>query len=516
MNIRGWNKRWLWLGVTLGLLALLGSLSVVLAQGPGGQFSNELTGGGGDATGFFTYQGQLVDGGQPANGVYDFRFVIYDSDVNGNVVGGPEWKDDLTVSRGLFAVNLAPAALNTIFTGSPRWMQVEVRPGSSTGAYTVLPRQPIMAVPYAWSLRPGAVVTGYMGSGNFVLNLENTDPTWGGGLSAKSASGVAVSATSPDGIPIMGYSQDGYAVYGYDGGSTQARGYAGYFDSYSGIGVYGHSSAQAAHPNSFAPGVYGRSENGAGVYGVGDDDSGAWTASGVYGESDSGNGVVGNSTSGYGGSFYSRDLDGLSARTSSATAYGARINNYNGSGYPGLYVNGTLYVSGAKTGYVVDVAINDGDEPLETGDVVMITGYADPVSGDIPVIRVRKADAAGTTRVAGVVDQPFAVPAGWNAQAADSAETVELPHVTAETAVVAKGTGIAPGGYLTLVTLGSYRMIRVDASSGPIQPGDLLVASSRPGYAMKAISPQIGSIIGKAMGELLKGEGFIPVLITMD
>ena len=46
---------------------------------------------------------------------------------------------------------------------------------------------------------------------------------------------------------------------------------------------------------------------------------------------------------------------------------------------------------------------------------------------------------------------------------------------------------IAPGEYFSVVTLGAFRLVKVDTSGGPIAPGDLLVASgANPGYAMHA------------------------------
>ena len=36
----------------------------------------------------FTYQGRFTDGSSPANGVYDFLFILYDSLIGGSQVGG--------------------------------------------------------------------------------------------------------------------------------------------------------------------------------------------------------------------------------------------------------------------------------------------------------------------------------------------------------------------------------------------------------------------------------------------
>jgi hypothetical protein len=65
---------------------------------------------------------------------------------------------------------------------------------------------------------------------------------------------------------------------------------------------------------------------------------------------------------------------------------------------------------------------------------------------------------------------------------------------------------------------------KVDASNGPIEEGDLLTTSSRPGYAMKAEPTMIngrgfypdGTILGKAMGTLESGTGTIEVLVTLQ
>jgi hypothetical protein len=57
---------------------------------------------------------------------------------------------------------------------------------------------------------------------------------------------------------------------------------------------------------------------------------------------------------------------------------------------------------------------------------------------------------------------------------------------------------------------------KVDASNGPIEEGDLLTTSSRPGYAMKATDPKIGTVLGKAMGSLESGTGTIEVIVTLQ
>src|SRR5262249_37577172 len=50
----------------------------------------------------FTYQGRLTDGGNPANGVYDLQFILYDAATGGAQVGPIVTSDDVTVTSGLF------------------------------------------------------------------------------------------------------------------------------------------------------------------------------------------------------------------------------------------------------------------------------------------------------------------------------------------------------------------------------------------------------------------------------
>ena len=231
-------------------------------------------------------------------------------------------------------------------------------------------------------------------------------------------------------------------------------------------------------------------------------------------------------------------------------------------------VEGNLWVGGAKSGYVVDIMQNADSVPLEPGDLVVIVGNGPPVIGEIPVVLVRKATAAYDTAVAGMVDQALYVPdaatkAAYDAQegAARAAMTQDREQrraaaATARTAGgaptmrgaakleaaigtvpgtprVANGTGSAitdlqgtmhaladvasvdPGGYLSVVTLGSYKTVKADASFGAIHAGDLLTTSSNPGYAMKVTDKlaAMGAVIGKALGNLESGTGTIPILV---
>lgn len=97
----------------------------------------------------FTYQGFLRDGGRPANGIYDFRFALYDDATGGNQIGSVVFVENVTVADGLFTVEVdfGTAPFNT---GARRWIEIGVRPGNNTGGHSLLtPRIELTPVPYA-------------------------------------------------------------------------------------------------------------------------------------------------------------------------------------------------------------------------------------------------------------------------------------------------------------------------------------------------------------------------------
>jgi hypothetical protein len=162
------RKGWIVLAMGLGILIALLGINRALAQGIDG--SGSLSPAGGSPTETFTYQGRLTEGGIPANGIYDLRFSIYDQETGGTQYGSTTDYPDQTVTAGIFSLNLSVGLMQNVFTGGPRWLQVEVRPGASAGAYTLLVRQPIAPVPYAWGLHPGAVIS----SANTIHSVAET------------------------------------------------------------------------------------------------------------------------------------------------------------------------------------------------------------------------------------------------------------------------------------------------------------------------------------------------------
>jgi hypothetical protein len=196
----------------LGLAALVPIATAIGDDAPGGSRVESATA----LTTTFTYQGRLTDGGSPANGAYDLRFILYDAESGGAQVGATVTKDDVPVANGLFTVDLDFGA--NAFRGDARWMEIAVRPGTSTGTYTVLsPRQPVSPAPYALfaaaagSLKVPLTVTGT--SAGVPFTTENL------GLVTVNQQGTGIAVA---GLRTTTDSAVYPAVYGYNAGGGAA------------------------------------------------------------------------------------------------------------------------------------------------------------------------------------------------------------------------------------------------------------------------------------------------------
>ena len=122
--------------ITAGWLALLALLltlnlhpSTVFAQGTA-----------------FTYQGRLNSGANPAGGIYDLRFTVYD-DASAGSVWGVLTNAATPVTNGLFTVTLDFGS--GVFAGNARWLDIAVRTNGASSFATLAPRQPLTPTPYA-------------------------------------------------------------------------------------------------------------------------------------------------------------------------------------------------------------------------------------------------------------------------------------------------------------------------------------------------------------------------------
>lgn len=98
-----------------------------------------------------TYQGRLADGSAAASGNYDFIFKLFDDpeDPVAPQIGTDQVRDDVPVSGGAFSVVLN-FGITAFDGGGQRYLEIYVRPGTSTAAHTkLLPRQRITSSPFS-------------------------------------------------------------------------------------------------------------------------------------------------------------------------------------------------------------------------------------------------------------------------------------------------------------------------------------------------------------------------------
>ena len=152
----------------------------------------------------FTYQGRLMDGGQPANGSnYGMVFYLYDAATNGNVLGN-EGIVSVTVINGLFTV---PLDFGNVFDGSGRWLEIAVQKNGG-GFTTLAPRQPLTPTPYAIFANTASNVVGTISSSQLPANVITN------GASGVMLSGILARGGSPG---PGGVNNNGYAFSGNGG-----------------------------------------------------------------------------------------------------------------------------------------------------------------------------------------------------------------------------------------------------------------------------------------------------------
>ena len=128
----------------------------------------------------FTYQGQLSVNGQPANGLYDLEFSLYNAASGGSQVGLTVTNLAVGLTNGMFTVTMNFGAAS--YNGQALWLAVAACT-NGYGVFTPLnPLQPVTSTPYSvHSLNAGtaANVTGPIS----LAQLPGTVVTNGGNIS---------------------------------------------------------------------------------------------------------------------------------------------------------------------------------------------------------------------------------------------------------------------------------------------------------------------------------------------
>ena len=147
----------------------------------------------------FTYQGRLNDGANPASGIYDLTFALYDTNQSpGNLIAGPLTNSATAISNGLFAAVIDFGA--GVFTGTNYWLEIGVQTNGGGGGATLTPRQALTPTPYA--ITAGSVVSGGLAAGTYgnAVTLDNADNNIAGIFSGDGSGLASVNAYSLNGL----------------------------------------------------------------------------------------------------------------------------------------------------------------------------------------------------------------------------------------------------------------------------------------------------------------------------
>jgi hypothetical protein len=280
----------------------------------------------------FTYQGSLVENGQPANGLYDMTFQLADAEIFGFLLDS-DTINNVEVVNGLFTVEVDFDEI--LMNHDSRWIAVVVE------GTPLSPRTRLRPTPRAYNaVRANTAGTVeaplFLSASNATINAHATSSTGTALLgwhtsSSGNAAGIhgRTNSTDSDAIGVLGEVTDtnpgifSAGVRGINNGTGSA-----------GIGVYGSHSGSGW-------GLYGFSPDGRGVSGSSPDGIGS------YGTSRNGTGVFGTQTgSGTTGSLGTVDY-GLEAYNTATQATGTAI--YGEGGRVGVQGHG------APDGFGIDL-----------------------------------------------------------------------------------------------------------------------------------------------------------------
>ena len=417
------------------------------------------------------YAGQLSEAqGEPvADGAYDLAFALYATQTGGQAL----WQETQTgvlVGGGSFSVQLGSvkAIPEGALAAGEAWLSVAVRASGEEDFTMLMPRQSVS----------GAVTAGSEvgAAAGLTCPHDHFGETWSGSI-PWGKGGLVVSNNA-----------NGPSVWGKNtGGGNAVRG-DGYGTS---IGVYGDGQS--------GPGVAGRSVSGRGVEGYSTSSYGVFAHSdnsdSIYVDGAGGFGINVNSAAGSG--IYVHSAGGSGIYVNSATGNGVHVSSALGdyfSAGPGGNTHfrvdntGAAYADGGWNGAADFAELMTTESTVaayEPGDVLVISTESDR--------SVALSSKPYSTLVLGVYSEK----PGF----------IGSPHVMEE-----QRNDEIPVAVVGIVSC------KVSTENGPISRGDLLVTSSTLGHAMRADSPQPGTILGKALGglDVGQGTGVIQALVTLQ
>ncbi len=503
----------------------------------------------------FTYQGRLTDSMGPATGTYDLQFSIHDAASGGHAVAGPVLHSPVQVTDGLFSAALDFGA--NAFTGEPRWLEIAVRTNGAATFTTLEPRQPLTPTPYALYapnagnalLFDGQSPTAYApatgspayapatGSPSYVaktgdtmtgpLNLPANGLVAGATQLALSAGNVGIGTATPAqkldvvgvasayGLISDGAPPEGGSLLLRNGGKTGNAAYE--WALFNMTGNYGDSFqvwSYAANGSWWGP-----------QFIIRDDGTTVLGPSG---------GNVGIGTSAPATRLHVQGVGDTEISIQSSDAAGRRWTLQASGNEPGQgrfeIIDRTLSVNRLtilKNGNV-GIGTTTPTATLDVNGAVKCHGNVTILSRTTGATLIELGEGLDYAEGFDVADETKPEPGTVlviDAEVPGKLTVSRRAYDRAVAGIVAGANGLgsavrlAAGQFDCDVALAGRVYCKVDASDGPISPGDLLTTSSTPGHATVACdrnrSP--GAILGKAMEPMAEGQtGRILVLVTLQ
>jgi len=152
-TIRAMKGQRMLIGLLIVGLILSLAVGMIQAQGPQPPDEDQPVDETGAVGSVVPIQGRLTEAsGSPLNGSYSVRARIYDASTGGTTLCDDT--DTVTVNNGLFNMNMNFCSASDI-SGDQLYLGITV--GSDP---EMTPRQAIYPVPYAWTVKPGAIIRG--------------------------------------------------------------------------------------------------------------------------------------------------------------------------------------------------------------------------------------------------------------------------------------------------------------------------------------------------------------------
>ncbi len=255
-------------------LVLILTVSLSSAQGPGPEQHDENAAQLGVRSSMaavprtIPIQGRLTDNvGTPITGTHAITLTLYTASTGGTVMC--QSAQSVYANNGLFNT-VIDTCTNDDIDGKDLYLGIQV-----AGDAEMTPRQQIYPVPYAYSLVPGALISGTLSTYDPILSVVNNR---GNGINVEVVDyGLYVREAGKDGVWVDKAVDDGFYVseagdVGVYVGNAGNYGVYAKTDSPTGRAVYGRADASSGANY----GVYGRSDSpdGYGVYGVNYDTGG--------------------------------------------------------------------------------------------------------------------------------------------------------------------------------------------------------------------------------------------------